>query len=98
MQVKADPVYLVDRKGRVAYSITVKSAFDEVMELHSFPFDKQVFDIRVYFEPTDKHTWRVVNHPFESNAWYGKWSRNEARFEGLQANLHVYSVLLKLLF
>ena len=69
VQVKADPVYLVDRKGRVAYSITVKSAFDEVMELHSFPFDKQVFDIRVYFEPTDKHTWRVVNHPFESNAW-----------------------------
>lgn len=74
--VKYDPIYLVDRKGRVAYAITVKSAFDEVMELHTFPFDKQVFDVRFYFEPTDNHNWSCVPHPFEINGWYGKWTKD----------------------
>ena len=45
-----DPVYLVDEKiGRVAYALTVKSVFDEVMELSAFPFDDQCFDIRTYW-------------------------------------------------
>lgn len=42
-----DPIYLVDAQiGRVAYALTVKSTFDEVMELEAFPFDHQYFDIR----------------------------------------------------
>ena len=46
----ADPVYLMDEKtGRVGYSLTVRSVFDEVMELSAFPFDDQFFDIRTYW-------------------------------------------------
>jgi hypothetical protein len=67
-----DPVYLMDEKlGRVGYAITVKSVFDEVMELSAFPFDDQCFDIRVYWEDTEKYTWRLAAHPKEQNAWYG---------------------------
>ena len=73
-----DPVTLQNRRtGRVGYSVTVKSVFDEVFELHHFPFDDQVFDVRVAFEPTDKHRWILENNPREINGWYGKWSRNK---------------------
>lgn len=75
-----DPVYLVDEKtGQVAYSLTVKSVFDEVMELSAFPFDDQFFDIRTYWEDSEKYTWRLAPHPREKNAWYGAWKMNKAK-------------------
>lgn len=64
-----DPVFLVDKQGRVGYAITVKSVFDEVFELHNFPFDRQMFDVRVCFESTDKHKWVLTSNPREVNGW-----------------------------
>jgi hypothetical protein len=40
-----DPLQLYDRKGRVGYSIVIQAQFDEVMELHAFPFDTQSLDM-----------------------------------------------------
>lgn len=91
-----DPIYLVDAQiGRVAYALTVKSTFDEVMELEAFPFDHQYFDIRCYWEDTDKYSWRLAKHPFEKCGFYGAWKMNKAKTKivehpewTLDVNLH----------
>jgi hypothetical protein len=75
-----DPLMLFDRKGRVGYSISIQAQFDEVMELHAFPFDTQSLDMRCYFMDTDEHHWMLENHPFEKNAWYGHWTRDKDHY------------------
>ena len=50
VETTIEPVALQDlTTGRVGYTVRYQGSFDEFYELHAFPFDVQVLDVRAQF-------------------------------------------------